>query len=118
MFKQLDKAIISKALNISKCIIIVNVRSPEMIVPNIHKVSKDLTSNIKPLNHKSSNAKQNNFLDKRQKTYDYIKKTAVQYGIKSELFDITCLNINFNNTLKGFSSNSTEFEVFLSQLLL
>ena len=115
MFKQLDKAIASKAVNCSKCIVIANARAESTVSTNIHKLSKDLTSNIKPVNQKSS---ANNIQEKRQKTFEFIRKTANQHGMKSELFDVSAININFNNSQKGFSSNSSEFESFLSQLLL
>lgn len=117
MFKQLEKAINSKSLNCSKCIIIANVRNPEKS-DSTYKLSKDLTINTKSAEHKKSCDKPNKLQDKRRKTFEFIKRTANQHGIKSELFDISALNINFNNSVKGFSSNCFEFESFLCQLLL
>lgn len=124
MFKQLEKAISSQAVNCSRCIVIANIKNPESSVNlnnvfNIKKECNDLTSNINHnRNQKKSGGKNNKLQEKRLKTFEYIKRTSSQYGIKSELFDISVLNINFNNNLKGFSSNSSEFESFLSRLLL
>lgn len=128
MFKQVEKAISSQAVSCSKCILIANIKNSDCIVSlssvsNIKKVCNELTSNTSNINNvnrnpKKSEANNNKLQEKRLKTFELIKKTSNQHGIKSELFDISLLNINFNNNLKGFSSNSSEFESFLSNLLL
>lgn len=155
MLKSLEKAIYSKSINKSKCIILANYKnlgnvqnrnnnnnistinnpiSTQISIPHKNSMINKIESSFAPNNHilnsllgnnnhqslsKSPHIQSKENQELRHKNFESLKAKANQHEIKIELFDISRLSVNFKeDSNNGFSSNSTEFESYLAQILL